>query len=636
MSYCLNPNCSKPYNPDTHKFCQNCGSQLLLGERYRAIRSIGQGGFGRTFVAIDEYKPSKPRCAIKQLHYSGKGADIAEKLFEQEAERLDELGKHPQIPELLAHFSQEHYNYLVQEFIDGKNLADELEDEGAFDEDKIVNILKDLLPVLEFIHDRKIIHRDIKPENIIRNTLDNKLTLVDFGIAKQISTCILSKTATIIGTPDYSAPEQIVGKPQFSSDIYSLGVTCIHLLTELSPFQLESSSEPIWVWRNYLSSAVSDDLATILDRMIDKNVAQRYSTAESIIKDLTLINAKNEFIKGQKKGQQAKYVEAIDKFTQAIGTNACYAEAFYCRGLAYSRIRRDKSALQDFEKAADLYQQQNQQDRFQEAQSKIRESNSIKYILQSLCGNNQRIIAKQIFNEKEVEKMNDIKVSKAIYKFLKEWTKKEKKNVPNHDIDWGIIFLWRNYLENIVNKSQVPEKIEQEKESLLKDMRDIRNNAILAETLKNVSQSVILLFYDALKENEKDKLWEQVEKELRAKNFAIGKEKLKNAGLKNIFMGSVGLPGLLIPIIAQILLQKMTQGILAWILINILGQQAFKRAALGFLAGPAGFVIGGGLAVISIGFGVASYNYEKDKAKFVQAILSIYFFASVSNPSIDC
>ena len=107
MSYCLNPSCQQPQNPDLTKFCQNCGSKLLLKERYRAIKLIGQGGFGRTFLSVDEDKPSKPPCVIKQFFPQAQGTDSAQKaaeLFEQEAVRLDELGKHPQIPELLAHF----------------------------------------------------------------------------------------------------------------------------------------------------------------------------------------------------------------------------------------------------------------------------------------------------------------------------------------------------------------------------------------------------------------------------------------------------------------------------------------------------------------------------------------------------
>src|SRR5919199_1023481 len=153
MSYCLTPNCPTPQNPQGTNFCLSCGSKLLLKERYRAIKPIGQGGFGRTFLAVDEDKPSKPRCVIKQFYPQAQGTSTVQKaveLFTQEAMRLDELGRHPQIPELLAYFTQDDRQYLVQEFIDGLNLAQELEQKGAFNETQIRQLLNDLLPVLQF------------------------------------------------------------------------------------------------------------------------------------------------------------------------------------------------------------------------------------------------------------------------------------------------------------------------------------------------------------------------------------------------------------------------------------------------------------------------------------------------------
>jgi serine/threonine protein kinase len=128
---------------------------------------IGQGGFGRTFLAVDEDKPSKPRCVIKQFFPQAQGTQNTQKaveLFEQEAVRLDSLGKHPQIPELLGYFIQDGQQYLVQEFVDGQNFAQVLEAEGAFSETQIRDLLNNLLPVVEFIHSRNVIHRDIKPE----------------------------------------------------------------------------------------------------------------------------------------------------------------------------------------------------------------------------------------------------------------------------------------------------------------------------------------------------------------------------------------------------------------------------------------------------------------------------------------
>jgi WD40 repeat protein len=299
MSYCLNPACQNPQNADRTQYCLSCGSKLLLRERYRAIKPLGRGGFGRTFLAIDEDKPSKPRCAIKQFFPLSQGTSSAEKaaeLFNREAVRLDELGKHPQIPELLAHFQQERYQYLVQEFIEGENLQQELARTGPFSQSQILSLLKDLLPVLQFVHDRSVIHRDIKPPNIIRRrisqtpiiytypTLTGELVLVDFGAAKLVEG--LRETGTVIGSPEFVAPEQIRGQAVYASDLYSLGVTCIYLLTQISPFDLFDINQDVWVWRDFLKVQIDPKLSRILDKMIEPSLSRRYKSVAEVLKDL--------------------------------------------------------------------------------------------------------------------------------------------------------------------------------------------------------------------------------------------------------------------------------------------------------------------------------------------------------------
>ncbi|MEH2101082.1 MAG: serine/threonine-protein kinase [Nostoc sp.] len=289
MSYCLNPHCPKPENPDHVNFCVTCGSKLLLKERYRAIKPIGQGGFGKTFLAVDEDKPSKPRCVIKQFYPQSQGTNTLAKaveLFNQEAVQLDELGKHPQIPELLAYFTQEARQYLVQEFIDGQNLAQELAHKGAFSETQIWQLLNDLLSVLQFCHARHVIHRDIKPENIILRSGDSKLVLVDFGAAKSATGTALNRTGTSIGSPEYVAPEQMRGRAVFASDIYSLGATCVNLLTQRSPFDSYDTQNDTWVWQQYLQTPISNPLSRILNKMLESIPVRRYQTVDEVLKDL--------------------------------------------------------------------------------------------------------------------------------------------------------------------------------------------------------------------------------------------------------------------------------------------------------------------------------------------------------------
>ena len=289
MSYCLNPRCEKPQNTNDSQFCLSCGTKLLLKQRYRAIKPIGQGGFGRTLLAVDESKPLKPPCVIKQFLLTAQGTDNTQKaaeLFEQEALRLDELGKHNQIPNLLDYLTQEEHQYLVQEYIDGYDLAEILKEQGTFKEEQIWELLNSLLPVLEFIHSRDVIHRDIKPENIIRSR-GGKLYLVDFGAAKVVTGTAILQTGTSIGTPEFVAPEQSRGKAIYSSDLYSLGTTCIYLLTGVSPFELFDISEYKWVWRQYLvDNSVSDELSNILDKLIENATSRRYQSVGEILKDV--------------------------------------------------------------------------------------------------------------------------------------------------------------------------------------------------------------------------------------------------------------------------------------------------------------------------------------------------------------
>ena len=293
MSYCLNPDCQKPQNPPSTKFCLSCGTQLrLLKERYRVIRLISnEGGFARTYLAEDESR-GNAKCAIKQLvplpEVQGNPQLLAKAiaLFEQEADRLLKLEEHPQIPSLLDFFADHKQRYLVQQFVEGQDLSRELQQRGVFSEREVRELLQELLPLLEFIHDRQIVHRDIKPANIMRRQNDGKLVLIDFGISKQLAQTLMSKTGTAgIGTPGYAPMEQLLtGKAYPASDIYSLGVTCIHLLTGVNPEELYDPREGCWLWRDYLLQGmqVSEDLGCLLDKMIGVMMRDRFASVGEV------------------------------------------------------------------------------------------------------------------------------------------------------------------------------------------------------------------------------------------------------------------------------------------------------------------------------------------------------------------
>ena len=289
MSYCLNPYCRAPQNPDTANFCSTCGFKLLLGDRYRALKAIGRGGFGRTFLAVDEYKPSRPSCVIKQFfpqNHRLHNPEHARELFRREAVQLEALGEHPQIPQLLAHFEQAEYQYLVQEFIDGPNLLQETAKRGAFSEEQVWHLLNDLLPVITFIHSHHVIHRDIKPQNIIRRAATQQFVLVDFGAAKTMSGIDSSQTGTSIGSPVFAAPEQAIGRAIFASDLYSLGVTCIYLLTQVPPADLFDTEEGGWQWQQHLKQPINPAFGKILDQLLQGAVRRRYQSAADVLRDL--------------------------------------------------------------------------------------------------------------------------------------------------------------------------------------------------------------------------------------------------------------------------------------------------------------------------------------------------------------
>lgn len=255
---------------------------MLLQERYRLMKQIGKGGFCKTFLTVDEGQFPPVPCVVQELSPESETS----KSFQQKAQQLEELGKHPQIPALLAYFPQNGHFYLVQEFIAGTNLAQVVEEEGAFNETQIWQLLEDVLPVFQFISDRNIIHRDIKPHNIIRRspiTKKGDLVIVDFSTAKILTEIDRLTSQTSTGSPEYAAPEQARGKAVFASDLYSLGVTCIYLLTQIPPFDLFDIANDCWVWQQYLTTKVSDRLAQILDKLLQNPVNRRFQSADEVM-----------------------------------------------------------------------------------------------------------------------------------------------------------------------------------------------------------------------------------------------------------------------------------------------------------------------------------------------------------------
>ncbi len=263
--------------------------QSLLANRYRIIRQLASGGFGDTFLAEDTHLPSGRTCVIKQLrpmHNNPQVYQLVKERFQREAVILEDLGNsHDQIPTLFAYFEDQGQFYLVQEYIQGQTLSSLVKSQGKQEETFVKRILLKLLVVLEYIQSKRIIHRDIKPDNIIIRHHDQMPILIDFGAIKEAIGTVMSPrgnstSSIVIGTPGFMPPEQSIGRPVFSSDLYALGLTAIYLLTGRIPEELET--EPLTgeiIWRQYALN-VSPTLANAIDKAIKSQANQRFTTAQ--------------------------------------------------------------------------------------------------------------------------------------------------------------------------------------------------------------------------------------------------------------------------------------------------------------------------------------------------------------------
>lgn len=283
-------------NANTVDTVEKKSGDSLLSGRYQINRVLGSGGFGCTYLAKDTQRPGNPTVVVKQLMPARRDTrfmEVARRLFDAEAEILLILGKHIQIPDLLAYFEENNEFYLVQEYIKGRLLTQELSSTNTVkDEAFTIEMLKSVLQVLKFVHEHRVIHRDIKPDNIIRNSQDNRLVLIDFGAVKTMQPPNSEKTelATVaIGTRGYAPPEQLAGHPRLASDIYALGMIAIQAVTGMQPQLLSINADTGNVeWRKM--AKISDDLAAILDKMVCYHFSDRYQSAAEVLEDLIRIN----------------------------------------------------------------------------------------------------------------------------------------------------------------------------------------------------------------------------------------------------------------------------------------------------------------------------------------------------------
>lgn len=390
---------------------------MLVG-RYQIISHLGGGGFGETFVAYDTQLPGKPKCVVKKLKPQATDPttlQTARRLFDTEAQVLYKLGTHNQIPQLLAYFEENEEFYLVQEFIEGHNLSQEIIPGKPLSQGQVISLLQEILQILDFVHQQKVIHRDVNPYNILRRELDGKLVLIDFGAVKEITTQVINPSAktkftVAIGTPGYIPGEQAQGNPKYSSDIYAVGILGIQALTGLSPEEFDQDAETNEIiWQNH--TEVTQEFAQFLDKMVRYDFRERYASATLalqalkdlhnpnfqtlalsvsvtnqpsitnnkrkknitkkilagiiilglatgaslyIINSINSVNATELYKKANTFYELQRYQDALSAFEKAVKIRPDYAEAWNGQGSTLSKLKEYKAALTAYDRAIQI------------------------------------------------------------------------------------------------------------------------------------------------------------------------------------------------------------------------------------------------------------------------------------------
>ena len=262
----------------------------LLNNRYRTLKVLGSGMSGKTYLAEDTHIPSNRRCVIKQLRPPTDTVTfkIIKERFQREAVILERLCKATdKIPTLQAYFSEGQDFYLVQDWIEGKSLAQRVQENGPFTAEQVKSFLTRVLPVLDYVHSQGIVHRDIKPENIMLRDRDDQPILIDFGAVKEV--VAEASSTIIIGSPGYMPPEQANGQPVFASDIYSLGLTAAYLLTGKRPQELS-----VLNISEQLAKESKDEAAlpiiTVIEKASRLHPQERYQAAREMLEAIEEID----------------------------------------------------------------------------------------------------------------------------------------------------------------------------------------------------------------------------------------------------------------------------------------------------------------------------------------------------------
>jgi len=364
----------------------------LLDRRYRVVQILSSGAFGQTYLAVDTRRPGHPQCVVKQLRPPSNTSTVlktAYRLFKQEAEILEKLGKYDQIPFLLAYFEEANQFYLVEEFVPGHALNREIVAGQPWREERVLLLLEEVLQLLAFVHSQGVIHRDVNPSNLIRRKPDGKLVLIDFGSVKEVANHVSDYDTEFprtiaTGTPAYMPIEQFQGNPQFSSDLYAVGMMAIQAITGLPGTDLPKLQDPNpshtgeIVWRNRVQC--SPVLANIIDKMVCHQFGKRYQSADEILQALGKLRHRQEPGNAAQKKSISPSLLSNNSVLSRLGTrfwwlilagsgaaialifllsywsrpNPTKAKEYYEQGVEKSRNQDAAAALQAFNKSIQL------------------------------------------------------------------------------------------------------------------------------------------------------------------------------------------------------------------------------------------------------------------------------------------
>ncbi len=336
-------------------------SQKLLGGRYEILRQLGGGGFGQTYLAKDQHLPGKPYCVVKKLQPKIKrpeALDVAKRLFDAEAQVLHQLGHHDQIPRLTAHFEEAREFYLVQEYVPGRVVSQVFKEDLPLSEEATIALLRELLTLLIFVHHHQVIHRDIKPSNLILRESDGKIVLIDFGAVKQMTLSPIEESTVIVGSSGYSPPEQLTGHSCFESDLYAVGMIGIQALTSYSPKHLQRDPQThVLYWRD--QAEVSPGFAEVLDRLVQHDPNDRYSTAQEVLEALAslvpelpaAVGVAAWVERGDYLLQRHHFREAIVAYEKALDLQPEEAELWVKQGKAYEGVQQFSAARDAYQRA---------------------------------------------------------------------------------------------------------------------------------------------------------------------------------------------------------------------------------------------------------------------------------------------